>query len=219
MSTLHFKHWPRHLSKNLSYPQTGLYEHLATNAQRYPNKVAVNYYGSQVDYATLNERVNKFAGYLQQQAHVNAGDRVLISMQNSVSFIIAYYAILRCDAVVVPVNAMNKALELEWYITDTESKIAIIGSELVSEFESLLGKTCLEKIIATRYADNLFTPTEFVIPETVLQAPSVEETTQVVNLQTALQAEPIATPTLRLGEDLAVVLYTSGTTHILKVAC
>lgn len=212
MSTLHFDHWPRHLSKHLSYPQTGLYEHLETNAQRYPDKVAVNYYGSQVTYAVLNERVKCFAGYLQQQANVQAGDRILISMQNSVAFIVAYYAILRCDAVVVPVNPMNKALELEWYVSDTESKIAIVGSELVAEFETLLDKTCLERIIAARYGDDIFTPTEFVIPETVVQAPGVTETDAVVYFQTALQHAGIQTEATRSGEDLAVILYTSGTT-------
>lgn len=212
MSTLHFNHWPRHLSKHLSYPQTGVYEHLATNAKRYPDKVAVNYYGSQVNYATLNERVNRFAGYLQQQLHVQAGDRVLISMQNSVAFMVAYYAILRCDAVVVPVNPMNKALELQWYVSDTESKIAIVGSELVAEFESLLSHTCLEKIIAARYGDDIFTETKFVIPETVVQAPGVTETDAVVYFQTALQHAEIQTEATRSGEDLAVILYTSGTT-------
>lgn len=212
MSTLHFNHWPRQLSHHLSYPQTGLYEHLATNAKRYPDKVAVNYYGSQVDYATLNARVEAFAGYLQAVAQVVAGDRVLISMQNSVSFIIVYYAILRCDAVAVPVNPMNKALELQWYIDDTESKVAIVGSELVAEFETLLDHTCLEKIIAARYADDIFTPTEFVIPETVLNAPRVVETAQVTDFNTALTHTAIATEANRSGEDLAVILYTSGTT-------
>ena len=212
MSTLHFNHWPRHLSKHLSYPQTGLYENLATNAKRYPDKVAVNYYGSQVNYATLNERVNRFAGYLQQQLNVQAGDRVLISMQNSVAFMVAYYAILRCDAVVVPVNPMNKALELEWYVSDTESKVAIVGSELVAEFEHLLGNTCLEKIIAARYGDDIFAETKFVIPETVVQAPGVTETDLVVYFQTALQHAEVETEATRSGEDLAVILYTSGTT-------
>lgn len=212
MSTLHFNHWPRQLSHHLSYPQTGLYEHLATNAKRYPDKVAVNYYGSQVDYATLNARVEAFAGYLQAVAQVVAGDRVLISMQNSVSFIIAYYAILRCDAVAVPVNPMNKALELQWYIDDTESKVAIVGSELVAEFETLLDHTCLEKIIAARYADDIFTPTQFVIPETVLNAPTVVETAQVTDFNTALTHTAIVTEANRSGEDLAVILYTSGTT-------
>jgi fatty-acyl-CoA synthase len=212
MSTLHFNHWPRHLSRHLSYPQTGFHEHLATNAQRYPDKIAVNYYGSQIDYQTLNTRVNCFAGYLQQQANVQAGDRVVISMQNSVAFIVAYYAVLRCDAVAVPVNPMNKALELEWYVADTESKVAIVGSELVNEFSSLLADTCLEKIIAARYGDDIFTPTEYVIPETVIQAPVVQETESVIDFKTALQHAEIQTQALRQGEDLAVILYTSGTT-------
>jgi len=212
MSTLHYNHIPRHISRELSYPQTGLYEHLATNAQRYPNKTAINYYGSQVTYEELNARVEHFAGYLQEQANVQAGDRVIIAMQNSVAFAVAYYAILRCDAVAVPVNPMNRGLELEWYISDTESKVAIIGSELTNEFLPLLGKTCLEQLVAARYSDDLFTATDFVIPETVTQAPAVTESEMVTDLRTAMLHTPIKTQAVRSGEDLVVILYTSGTT-------
>ena len=212
MSTLHLNHWPRHLSHDLSFPQTGLYEHLETNAKRYPNKVAINYYGSQVDYATLNERVQRLAGYLSEQANVQAGDRVVVSMQNSVAFVIAYYAILRCDAVAVPVNPMNKTLELEWYVGDTESKVALVGSELIDQFLPLCEKVGLETIIAARYGDDIFTSTQFNIPETVAQAPEVIESDRVINLQTALQHAPIQREAIRHGEDLAVILYTSGTT-------
>ncbi|ALH96262.1 long-chain-fatty-acid--CoA ligase [Acinetobacter equi] len=212
MSKLHFNHWPRHLSHGLSYPQTGVYEHLQTSAQRYPDKSAVNYYGSQITYATLNERIERFAGYLSTQLNVQSGDCVVLCMQNSVSFIIAYYAVLRCDAIVVPVNPMNKTLELEWYITDTESKIAIVGSEIVDQFEPLCESTCLSTIIAARYADDLFTETKFQIPETVTNAALVIENDHVINLQTALKHEPIQYKASRNGEDLAVILYTSGTT-------
>ena len=212
MSKLHLQHWPRHLSHDLSYPNTGLYEHLATNAKRYPNKVAINYYGSQVDYATLNTRVERFAGYLQQVANVNAGDRVIISMQNSIAFVIAYYAILRCDGIVVPVNPMNKTLELEWYVSDTESKVAIVGSELVDQFEPLIENTVLERIIAARYGDDIFTPTNFTIPETVIHAPQIEANAHVTNMQAALENPAITRHAQRCGEDLAVILYTSGTT-------
>ena len=212
MSTLHLQHWPRHLSHGLSYPQTGVYEHLSTSAQRYPNKIAVNYYGSQVDYQTLNTRVERFAGYLTEKLAVQPGDRVVLCMQNSVAFIVAYYAILRCDAVVVPVNPMNKTLELEWYITDTESRVAIVGSEMVAEFSPLLDETVLESIIAARYGDDIFADTKFVIPETVKNAPAITESQHVVNFQTALQHSAIRYVAQRQGEDLAVILYTSGTT-------
>lgn len=212
MSKLHLNHWPRHLSHDLSYPNTGLYEHLQTNATRYPNKVAINYYGSQIDYATLNQKVLSLAGYLSTEAQVQAGDRVVISMQNSVAFVIAYYAILRCDAVAVPVNPMNKTLELEWYVGDTESKVALVGSELVDQFLPLCEKVGLEHIIAACYSDDIFTQTEFNIPETVAHAPAVVETNQVISLNTALKHAPIQYAATRHAEDLAVILYTSGTT-------
>lgn len=212
MSTLHLQHWPRHLSHGLSYPQTGVYEHLSTSARRYPNKIAVNYYGSQVDYHTLNTRVERFAGYLTEKLAVQPGDRVVLCMQNSVAFIVAYYAILRCDAIVVPVNPMNKTLELEWYITDTESRVAIVGSEMVAEFSPLLGETLLEHIIAARYGDDIFADTKFSIPKTVKNAPAITESQSVVNFQTALQHSAISYVAQRRGEDLAVILYTSGTT-------
>ena len=212
MNTLHYAHWPRHLPKHLSYPQTGLYEHLETNAKRYAAKVAVNYYGSQVTYQTLNERAKRFAGYLQTQANVQPGDRVLICMQNSVAFIVAYYAILYCDAVVVPVNPMNRCIELQWYVSDTETKVAIVGSELVTEFEPLLDKTCLEHIIAACYSDDIYTASDLIIPETILNAPKVVETSTVTHFKRALQHKEIETSATRSGEDLAVILYTSGTT-------
>jgi len=55
-------------------------------------------------YAELKRAADALAGFLQQRCGVRRGDRVLMYLQNSRSFVIAYYAILRADAVVVPVN-------------------------------------------------------------------------------------------------------------------
>ena len=52
---------------------------------------------------------------------VKKGDRVLLYMQNSPQFVLAYYAILRADAVVVPVNPMNLSEELRHYISVSNS--------------------------------------------------------------------------------------------------
>ena len=63
--------------------------------------------------ATLLEAL---AGFLQQRCGVAAGDRVLLYAQNGPHFIVGYYAILRADAVVVPVNPMNRVEELRHLI-------------------------------------------------------------------------------------------------------
>ena len=69
------------------------------------------------------------AGWLQSVG-VRKGDRVALYMQNCPQFIVAVYGILRADAVVVPVNPMNRADEFSHYITDPQSKAVICSADL-----------------------------------------------------------------------------------------
>ena len=63
---------------------------------------------------------------------VKQGDRVLLFMQNSPQFVIAYYAILRADAVVVPVNPMNLTEELRHYVSDSGATVHRRGAGALS---------------------------------------------------------------------------------------
>ncbi|MGI6128079.1 MAG: AMP-binding protein, partial [Planifilum sp.] len=94
MLTRHFDHWPNRVPKSLAIPETNPYHNLEVSAARYPNKVAIHYYGGEVTYRRLLEEVDALAGFLQQDVGVSSGDRVMLFMQNSPQFIIAYYAIL-----------------------------------------------------------------------------------------------------------------------------
>ena len=58
------------------------------------------------------------------------GDRVALYMQNCPQFVAAFYGILRADAVVVPVNPMNKADEFGHYIADSGARICITSADL-----------------------------------------------------------------------------------------
>src|SRR6185436_5788065 len=64
---------------------------------------------------------------------VKKGDRVVLDMQNCPQLVIAHFAILRANAVVVPVNPMNKSEELKHYITDPDAKVAITTADLAPE--------------------------------------------------------------------------------------
>ena len=79
----------------------------------------------------LKREVDALAGFLQQRCGVARGDRVLLYVQNSPQFVIAYYAILRADAVVVPVNPMNRTEELRHYVEDSERAVAIVGQDVL----------------------------------------------------------------------------------------
>jgi len=94
--------WPKDLPRHLTVPRTTLWHNLEVAATRYPDKAIALLYDSPMSYAEFHRQAQALAGFLQQRCHVARGERVLLDMQNSPQFMLAYYAILRADAVVVP---------------------------------------------------------------------------------------------------------------------
>ena len=213
MPMKNLSHWPPGLPLHLELPQTSLYYNLEVSAQRYPHRTAIAYYDNLTTYADLRQQVDALAGYLQQQCGVAKGDRVALYMQNSPQFIIAFYAILRADAVVVLVNTMNLLEEVRHVLTDSGSKLAIFGQELAAHVIPLLGKE-LDHAISACYADYLGAPTNLPIPD-VVAAPRAE-LIGAISWYQALHSSKTATGHTVGPDDLAVIPYTSGTTGLPK---
>ena len=197
----HFPHWPPGQPRTLELPQASVYANLVASAAKHPQRAAIDYYGSTLTYAELKRQVDALAGFLQQRYGVRRGARVLLYAQNSPQFVIAYYAILRADAVVVPVNPMNRTEELRHYVEDSDAKVAIAGNDVLRELEPL----GLPRVLPIVYGDYLSTPGDLPVPDFV-RAPGSRAWTEAINAD--LQpGEHLARP-----DDLAVMPYTSGTT-------
>jgi fatty-acyl-CoA synthase len=112
-----------------------LWDNLAISARRFPSKTAMSFFGRQHSYAQLMRQAEAFAAYLQNLG-VQRGDRVLLLMQNCPQLVIAHFGILRANAVVVPVNPMNRAEELKHYILDPQGRVAVTTSDLAGELAS-----------------------------------------------------------------------------------
>ena len=208
----HYPHWPPGMPKSLAVPRTSLAYNLEVSARRYPDKPAILYYGTPTSYAALAEQVDALAGFLQQRCGVRRGDRVLLYMQNSPQFIAGYYAILRADAVVVPVNPMNKSEELAHYIEDSDARVALVAQELFGEIEPHLIEGRVEYCLLAAYADALLEKTDLKVPDFVA-APAVNPGQRGVSLwRDAVAAGLVPGPQHNGAEDLAVLPYTSGTT-------
>ena len=200
----HFAHWPPGVPRTLEVPRANVYANLAARAAQHPDRIALDYYGTRVSYAELKRAVDALAGFLQRRCGVARGERVLLYLQNCPQFIVAYYAVLRADAVVVPVNPMNRTEELRHYVEDAQARVAIVGQELYERI-SPLG---VHHVVVATYSDFLGTPTDLPIPEFV-RAPRVAVGTPWAD---AIGAG-LAPGELRTGaDDLAVMPYTSGTT-------
>ena len=212
MSNRHYAHWPRGLPHDITIPATSVYENLAISARRYPDKPAIIFYDSPLTYRALQADVDALAGYLQQACGVRKGDRVLLYMQNSPQFIIGYYAILRADAVVVPVNAMNKGLELEHYVKDSGATAAIASQELLPHIEPWLGTHALTDLVIATYSDYLREPTDLPVPELVSAARTPFAGPGLHSWNAAVAADAVATAHTAGPDDWCVFPYTSGTT-------
>ncbi|HXO64130.1 MAG TPA: long-chain fatty acid--CoA ligase [Steroidobacteraceae bacterium] len=212
MGNAHFKFWPNHALHHLDAPATNLFYNLEVSARRHPAKAALIYYDTVVTFPQLLEEVERLAGYLEQRCGVSKGDRVLLYMQNSPQFVIAYYAILRANAVVVPVNPMYLTQEFLRCAQDAGASCAIVAQELYPRIEPLVGGADLEQVILACYADYLKVPTDLNVPEFIKAPRLTVARAGVVAWADALGAD-LRPGALRCGpDDLAVMPYTSGTT-------
>ena len=212
MNTTHFAHWPPGLPYQLLAPETSVYTNLHIAALRYPNKPAIIFYDSVLTYAQLDAEVLALAGYLQQVCGVKRGDRVLLDMQNSPQFIIAYYAILRADAMVVPVNPMLMTDELAHYLADSGAKVAIASQEVFPRMLPLVGTTGLTHAIVATYSDHLTVATTLAVPDFIRAERDVPVQSGISCWQDAINAGLQPGEHLAGSDDLACMPYTSGTT-------
>ncbi|MBL0729995.1 long-chain fatty acid--CoA ligase [Piscinibacter sp. HJYY11] len=212
MSDRHLAHWPPGLPKHLTLPETSVFHNAEVSAQRFPNKPFIVFYDTPVTFAEFKDEAERIAGYLQQVCGVKAGDRVLLYMQNSPQWVLAFYGILRANAVVVPVNPMNMTEELRHYVQDTGATTAFVPQDLYAQMQPLMGEHGLQHLIVVTYSDYLKRPTDLTVP------PFVAERRKTFDDKGSIAWAEVLAKNLRPGpltagpDDLCVMPYTSGTT-------
>ncbi len=205
------KVWPKQFPKGLTIPATTLWHNLEVAAARYPDKTATIFYDSRLSYAELERQAAQLAGFLQQRCGIRKGDRVLLDLQNSPQFILAYYAILRADAVVVPVSPMNVTDELEHFVGDSGATTAIVAQDLYPRLQPLMGNKLTYAIVAT-YSDYLTAPTSLTLPDLLTTPSDALVESGVVGWREVLATPHEARAAKAAADDLCAILYTSGTT-------
>ena len=211
VTTLHEHCWPPGRPRTLQVPQTSLGFNLAVSAARFADKAALIFYDNPVSYRQLRDEAEAMAGYLQQHCGVRKGDRVLLFSQNCPQLTIAYYAILRADAVVVPVNAMSTADELHHYAEDSGARTAFVAQELFAPLQGVLDQ--LDHVVVHRYADYLQAPASVPIPGWLLEPPvPLLDDARLRRWSDALALACVPTAATAGPNDLCVLPFTSGTT-------
>jgi len=209
LNRLHEPFWPNRLPKTLTYPEVPLFRLIETAAEFYPEKAAVNYYGQPLSYRRMVGEINSLAGALSAGG-IQKGQRVAVYMQNTPHYIISFYAVMRANAVVVPVNPMNNEKELAFILKDAGASALITTTDLLPAAEAVGQSAGLKFIIAGRYSDYLPESPALPVPDPMLKAPACPETCLEWN---ALMAKQSPAPDVTVGpDDMCLLPYTSGST-------
>ena len=152
-----------------------------------PNRLAIETIdGQRISYADLMARAGRMANVLVNGG-VKPGDRVAAQTEKSVPGLVLYLAAVRAGAVYLPLNTAYTLNELEYFITDAEPSLVVCDPSKAEAIGSIAAKVGAK--VLTLGADGRGSLTE-----------------------AAAKASPEFVTVARADDDLAAILYTSGTT-------
>src|ERR1700761_6233979 len=170
-------------------------------ARAHGEKIFLVYEDERVSFEAFHRAVAAFAAELSAQGVVK-GDRVAVIMRNLPEWVVAFYASAALGAIVTPLNAWWTGPELEYGLTDSGAKIAILDAERLERLrEHLPNCPDLKTIYVSRLSE------EEALPQVVAIESVLGKTDDWKNLPDRQLPEVEVGP-----EDYATIFYTSGTT-------
>ena len=99
--------WPEGVPRSVTYPlgEIGVSDYVRARARKHPNRAAIEFYGTTVTYAELDDLSDRVVTWLHS-SEVQPGDRVGVALPNCPQFIILMIGILKAGAIHVPINPM-----------------------------------------------------------------------------------------------------------------
>ena len=189
---------------------------------RYAERAAFHFMGRDMAYAELSGLSAAFAAYLQGLG-LARGDRVAIMMPNVPQYPVAVAAILRAGYVVVNVNPLYTARELEHQLKDSGSKAIVILENFASTLEKCIAGTGVAHVVVCAMGDMLG-PVKGVVVNWVVRkikglVPEFELPAMVRFNAAITKGRSSAFTKPSIGpDDVAVLQYTGGTTGVSKGA-
>ena len=156
-------------------------------AKQFPDNVALIADQQAMTYKELFYRASLFSRKLKEEG-IKPRDRVLLFFENSFEFFIGYYGIVQTGAVVAPLNIFLKERELAHIITDAQPTLLVASTVLLKKLQE--DHIDAKVPILTEHDMDLLSP---------------------FNMDACRPVEAFLDP-----QEMAVLLYTSGTTGLPK---
>jgi long-chain acyl-CoA synthetase len=222
------KPWLRYYDEgvpaSIDYPPIPLDRFLSDAAAKHPDHTATIFgamggsrlMDAKLTYRQLNEAVDRFAAGLQQLG-VTKGARVAIMLPNCPQFIIAAYATWRIGGIVVCCNPLYVPREIEHLVNDSGAETFVVMSQFYERVKHVRPATGLKRVIVTNVKEYFpgLLRLLFTVAKEKKEGHKVDISADADTdwFQKIMQdAPPRPTPVDTEPEDVAVLIYTGGTT-------
>jgi len=189
----------------------------------YAQRTAFINMGAEISYRDLEVEAKAFASYLQQDLGLVKGDKFAIMVPNCLQYPIALFGALMAGLTVVNVNPLYTARELEHQLKDSGTKAILIIENFAHTLEQVIDNTPVKHVILTSLGDRLGGAKKLLVNFAVkyikkmVPAFTLKNTVKfnhVISKGMTLTFSPVKL----VGEDLAFLQYTGGTTGVSKGA-
>ena len=148
--------WQRHydydVPTTIRYPQVPAHQLMQVSVNAYPDKAALNFYGTETTFWELREQILRMANALGGLG-VQKGDRVGLHLPTCPQYVIAYHAVLSLGAIVVNLNPMYTTEELKALVQDTGITTLITFDMVLPNIRPLCQAVEIPRVVVTRITD------------------------------------------------------------------
>ena len=212
-------HYPKHIAWNETFFGRPVHSLLDDAAAKWPEHVALDFFGKTYSYAKLLEMVNRIARGLQDIG-VGKGVRVGMFMPNCPQFVMLYYAILKAGGTVVNFNPLYSKHEIEHQIKDAKVEVmCTVNLRLTyAKLTPFIGNSSVRKIVMCQFQEAMpLTKRALFVAAKQKEIMNAPKDSYHVALNDLLAYTEIGTPPNVLPDsDIAVLQYTGGTTGVPK---
>lgn len=223
MEKIWLKHYPDNIPENISIGSNSINELIAKSVKKYSNQIAFTNFGHDLTFSELDQLSDDFASYLQNHLNLKKGDRFAIQTPNTLQYPIALFGAIKAGLVVVNVNPLYTARELEHQLKDSGCKAILVYAGCAHTLEQVISKTSIEHVIVTEVGDMLPLVKRFLINSVIKHVKKMVPPYNIENSISLWKALLIGagkkyTPVQVGLEDIVFLQYTGGTTGVSKGA-